>query len=153
MKKHNYYSKNLDKAWFDSSNIAYAECDDKDNDLKTVRITFNNGIVYEYYDVNVNDYLLFRENASQGKAFNKYLRKYEFKKLEETKDISKLNEELEISQLLVNSFILNKNKNTIKCFVGEKEVGILDNLTNEEIQGIEKLTDMLHIKIFENDDN
>ena len=74
------YKDDLDRAWFESSNVKYSECDDLDNQLKVVRIVFNNGQMYEYKDVNVNDYLMFREADSQGKAFNRYLRKYEFEK-------------------------------------------------------------------------
>lgn len=90
-----YDEKNgLDKAWFESSNVRYAECDDKDGELKTVRVVFNNGSQYQYKDVNVYDYLKFREDDSQGKAFNKYLRKYEFEKLENA-DLNKIAKELD----------------------------------------------------------
>lgn len=85
------YQDNLDKAWFDSSNVLYAECDDNDNSLKTVRITFKDGSTYEYKDVNVTDWLLFREDASNGKAFFKYIKKYDFEKKDKlnTEDIKK----------------------------------------------------------------
>ena len=29
---------NVDRVWFDSSTVKYAECLDKDNDLKTLRV-------------------------------------------------------------------------------------------------------------------
>ena len=83
----------LDKAWFESSNVKYAECDDKEGELKTVRVVFNNGSQYQYNNVNVYDYLKFREDNSQGKAFNKYLRKYEFEKLDFA-DLKKIDDEL-----------------------------------------------------------
>lgn len=83
----------LDRAWFNSSNVKYAECDDKDGELKTVRVVFNNGSQYQYKNVNVYDYLKFRDDESQGKAFNKYMRKYEFEKLEPV-DLEKLENEL-----------------------------------------------------------
>lgn len=87
------YKDDLDRAWFESSNVKYAECDDLDNQLKVVRIVFNNGQMYEYKDVNVNDYLMFREADSQGKAFNKYLRKYDFEK-KGLADLEKIENEL-----------------------------------------------------------
>ena len=36
----------LDRIWYDSSNILYSECDDKLNELKTLRVTFKNGATY-----------------------------------------------------------------------------------------------------------
>ena len=95
-----FYAKNddgidIDKAWFDSSNVRYAECLDNDNELKTLKVVFNNGGTYQYNKVKVQDYLLFREDASQGKAINKYIKanKYEYVKLEDT-DLDKLTDEL-----------------------------------------------------------
>ena len=80
----NYYSKDVDKCWYNSSNIKYSECIDKDGELKTVKIVFANGTQYQYNKVNVQDYLLFRENTSQGKALNKFIKSkgYEYEKLE-----------------------------------------------------------------------
>ena len=95
-----FYAKNddgidTDKAWFDSSNVKYAECLDNDNELKTLKVVFNNGGTYQYNKVKVQDYLLFREDVSQGKAINKYIKanKYEYVKLEDT-DLDKLTDEL-----------------------------------------------------------
>jgi hypothetical protein len=83
--KINDTEKRIEKVWYESSNILFSECDDKENELKTLRVTFKNGTVYEYYDVDVNDYLMFRSGGlenSQGKAFIKHIRpKYEYKKL------------------------------------------------------------------------
>lgn len=87
------YENDIDKTWFDSSNILYAECDDKTNQLKEVKIVFKNGGTYKYKDVNITDYLLFREAASTGKAFIKYLKNYEFEKLENS-NIDDLKNEL-----------------------------------------------------------
>ena len=96
----NVYSKNKDgidsdRVWFQSSNIRYCECLDKDNDLKTLRVVFNNGTQYEYKKVNVNHYLLFRDDLSQGKALNKYIKAngYEYEKLENA-DLQVLEDEL-----------------------------------------------------------
>jgi hypothetical protein len=75
------YENNLDKVWYNSSNILYSECDDIENGYKIVRVTFKNGRTYQYYDVNVNDYLMFREDLSQGTAFNKYIKKYKCERI------------------------------------------------------------------------
>lgn len=78
--------KHLDRAWYDSSNIVYSECDDNENDFKTLRIVFKNGGKYEYKKVDVKDYLMFMAgglDGSNGKAFYKFIRpKYEVEKLE-----------------------------------------------------------------------
>ena len=93
----NIYDKSIDRTWYDSSNVLYSECDDVTNDLKTVRVVFKNGRTYEYKDVNVHDYLLFREDSSQGQALNKYIKKYETSRIDDT-DLGKLNEMLEYYQ-------------------------------------------------------
>jgi hypothetical protein len=95
MKKFNYYSDNVDRVWYDSSNIAYSECIDHDNELKTLKVVFKNGTQYLYEGVDVNQYLLFRENESQGKALNKYIKAngYKYTKLENA-DLKALDDEL-----------------------------------------------------------
>lgn len=103
MKKINIYDKDkkTDKAWFDSSNILYGECKDNENEFKTVKIVFKNGSQYIYYDVNVNDWIKFREASSQGKALNAFITQknpttkkpiYEFRRLEDA-DVTLINEE------------------------------------------------------------
>lgn len=82
-KIYNKYENDVDKTWYHSSNIIYSECDDKENELKTVRIFFSTGRVYEYKGVKVNDYLMFRESSSQGQALNKYIKTYECERLED----------------------------------------------------------------------
>lgn len=106
MVKRRFYTgeNGVDKVWFESSNILYSECDDKKDSLKTLRITFKNGTTYEYYDVDVNDYLLFISgglDGSNGKAFFKYIKnKYEFNRLEDksVKDILAELENLEVEK-------------------------------------------------------
>ena len=84
----NLYTKNnnginVDRTWYQSSNIKYSECLDYDNKLKTLKVVFNNGTQYEYKDVKTTDYLLLREDESQGKALNKYIKAngYDYEKL------------------------------------------------------------------------
>lgn len=91
-----HYSNNLDKAWYDSSNIVYSECIDHDNALKEVKVVFKNGSEYTYQEVPVQDYLSFREASSQGKALNSIIKKYKFIKSEQKRDLEQLNEEKEI---------------------------------------------------------
>lgn len=84
MIKFNYYNNNVDHTWYDSSNIIYSECIDNDDALKTLKVVFSTGTQYQYNDVDVRDYLMFRNNQSQGKALNKYIKGggYEYVKLE-----------------------------------------------------------------------
>ena len=89
------YKDSVDKAWFNSSNIVYSECIDKKDELKEVNVVFKNGTEYTYLDVAVQDYLMFREDASQGKALNKFLKKYDYIKKEEKRDLELLTEEME----------------------------------------------------------
>lgn len=91
--------KRLDRAWYSSSNIIYSECDDHENDYKTLRVTFKNGACYEYYKVSVQDYLMFMYgglDGSNGKALNKFVKanQYEYKRIDDS-DLNLINEELE----------------------------------------------------------
>lgn len=79
-----YYSDNVDYSWYDSSNVLYSECIDTDEERKILKVVFSNGSQYEYKNVPVMDYLVFREDASQGKALNRIIKggKYPYEKLE-----------------------------------------------------------------------
>lgn len=81
----NYYSDDIDRTWYNSTNIKYSECIDKEGELKILNVVFSNGTQYQYKGVKVQDYLLFREDASQGKALNKFIkgRGYEFERLDD----------------------------------------------------------------------
>ena len=97
-KKFSFYKKgepNVEYCWYDSSNVVYTECIDNENKPKTLKVVFSNGTQYQYNDVNVNDYLLFRESESQGRALNRLIKekKYEYQKLDNA-DLNALNEEL-----------------------------------------------------------
>ena len=83
----------MDKAWFDSSNIYYAECDESDTQFKTVRVIFKNGAIYQYEQVKVFDWTMFKNAESQGKKLNELFKKagYKYEKIgtaniEELKD-------------------------------------------------------------------
>lgn len=88
------YINNVDKVWYDSSNILYSECDDIVDSLKTLRVFFKNGRVYQYYEVNVNDYLLFRESDSQGKALTKFIKQYKAERLDDF-NVDEIKDQLE----------------------------------------------------------
>lgn len=91
----NVYSNDVDRTWYQSSNIKYSECIDHDNELKTLKVAFNNGTQYRYDKVDVRDYLLFRDAESQGKALNQYIKPkgYAYEKLENA-DLATLDGEL-----------------------------------------------------------
>ena len=101
MRIYNQYltEERLDKTWYDSSNVIYSECLDKDNDYKELTVVFANGTRYTYHKVNVMDYMVFREDASQGKALNRLIKKnsYKYDKLENV-DVQAIKDELESLQ-------------------------------------------------------
>lgn len=116
-KKIGIYENDIDKAWYDSSTVFYSECEDKENELKTVKVVFKNGSTYLYKGVNVNDYLLFREDSSQGKALHRILKGYEYEKIANT-DINLLIEEYDkLIQKACDSQI-NKETYVISAFPG-----------------------------------
>jgi hypothetical protein len=91
--------KRLDKAWYSSSNIIYSECEDHENELKTLRVVFKNGACYAYKNVSVMDYLMFMHgglDGSNGKALNKFIKenKYEYERLEDM-NLSLIQEDME----------------------------------------------------------
>lgn len=117
-KIYNLYENDMDRAWYDSSNVIYSECDDVTDGLKVLRVTFKNGSTYQYKDVNVNDYLLFRENESQGKALNKFIKQYAFEKLDD-KDVNELKEKLDELMSIVNNdegFYVEINKDDFSVY-------------------------------------
>ena len=105
----NYYQDNIDHTWYKSSNIKYSECIDNDNALKTLRIVFNNGTQYEYENVDVRDYLIFRDSDSQGKSLNRLIKekKYEYKKLDSV-NVDVLEEEYQLRS--GNAYFINNEE-------------------------------------------
>lgn len=86
----------IDRAWYTSSSILYSECDDLEDSLKVLRVTFKNGATYQYNDVNVNDYVMFLHgglDGSNGKALNKFIKpKCQFIRLQDKNPVEVMNE-------------------------------------------------------------
>ena len=108
----NLYQNNVDKVWYKSTNIKYSECIDNTDELKTLKVVFANGSQYQYDDVDVRHYMLFRESESQGKALNMYIKSagFPYKKLENA-DLAKIDEEYE---LLTGDSLLLENEGSFK---------------------------------------
>lgn len=85
-----YYDKDakIDRAWYNSSNVLYSECEDIENDYKVLKVVFKGGATYKYTNVDVNDYLMFMAgglDGSNGKALNKFIKaKCPYEKVEDT---------------------------------------------------------------------
>lgn len=91
MKQYSKYENGQEFCWYDSSNTLFSKCYDNSGELKVVKIIFKNGRTYLYKDVNVNDYIAFRDAESNGVAFNKYIKKYNPTRIQDT-DLGKLEE-------------------------------------------------------------
>lgn len=98
MKTYENYSNNAQCCWYDSSNVVFSKCYDNAGELKVVKIIFKKGTTYLYKDVDVNDYVLFRDAQSTGEAFHKYIKKYNATRIQDT-DLNKLEE---MRQSLIN---------------------------------------------------
>ena len=114
--------KRLDRAWYSSSNIVYSECEDHENELKTLRVVFKNGSCYEYKEVSVMDYLMFMHgglDGSNGKALNSFIKtkKYEYEKKDDA-DLSLLTEEM---NKIINKRKENQNQTENNTDTNEKE--------------------------------
>lgn len=147
----NFYANDTDKTWYNSSNIKYSECLDHDNALKTLKVVFNNGTQYQYNNVDVNHYLLFRNDASQGKALNKYIKGngYEYTKLEDA-NMEALDEELnfriEDGMFVLydgETFTLKDNKDNV---VYEKQTRITEEAFNLTCSVLEALGKKLYVE-------
>ena len=146
-----FYANDVDKSWYDSSNVKYSECDDHDNALKTLRVVFNNGTQYEYKNINVQDFLFFRDAASQGKALNQYIKGkgYEYEKLENA-NMEALEDELEFRTqggVFVfyedGKFTMKDNKDNIIC---EKDVKLTEAAFNTTCAALEAVGKQLYIE-------
>lgn len=147
----NFYANDTDKTWYQSSNIKYSECIDHDNDLKTLKVVFNNGTQYKYKKVDVRDYLLFRDASSQGKALNEYIKPkgYEYEKMENA-DLATLDGELTFRMedgIFVlydgNKFTIKDNKDNVIC---EKEVNLTEAAFQTICSALEAVGKQLYIE-------
>lgn len=150
-----FYSKksetDVEKMWYQSSNIKYSECIDHDNDLKTLKVVFNNGTQYKYKKVDVRDYLLFRDASSQGKALNEYIKPkgYEYEKMENA-DLATLDGELTFRMedgIFVlydgNKFTIKDNKDNVIC---EREVKLTEAAFQTICSALEAVGKQLYIE-------
>lgn len=137
-----FYCNDVDKVWYDSSNVLYSECDDITDGLKVLRVTFKNGRTYQYYDVNVHDYLLFRENASQGVALNKFIKQYRCERIDDLNvdDIQSELEKLNASESLKTKNDLFERLDNIY----ESIISVRENLKNYDLSNNE-LAFLLHM--------
>lgn len=97
----NQYKDNVDRCWYDSSNVVFSECMDYEDALKDLKVVFKGGRTYLYKEVDVRDYVLFKMDSSQGKALNKYIIKhYEAVRLTDTDmaELEKLKEEVVVEK-------------------------------------------------------
>ena len=137
-----FYCNDVDKVWYDSSNVLYSECDDITDGLKVLRVTFKNGRTYQYYDVNVHDNLLFRENASQGVALNKFIKQYRCERIDDLNvdDIQSELEKLNASESLKTKNDLFEKLDNIY----ESIISVRENLKNYYLNNNE-LAFLLHM--------
>lgn len=147
----NFYANDTDKTWYQSSNIKYSECIDHDNDLKTLKVVFNNGTQYKYKKVDVRDYLLFRDASSQGKALNEYIKPkgYEYEKMENA-DLATLDGELTFRMedgIFVlydgDKFTIKDNKDNVIC---EKEVKLTEAAFQTICSALEAVGKQLYVE-------
>jgi hypothetical protein len=155
----NFYANDVDKTWYQSSNIKFSECIDHDNDLKTLKVVFNNGTQYQYNKVDVRDYLLFKNDSSQGKALNQFIKGkgYEYEKLEDA-DTNTLEDELNFRMeggIFVfydgTKLIMKDNEDKIIC---EREVKLTEDAFDAICAALNAVGKDLYVegKGFENED-
>lgn len=128
---YNKYINERDYSWYDSSNILFSECIDTTQEEKTLKIVFKNGRKYLYKNVNVKDYLLFKNAESNGSAFNKHIRKYETVRMPDVdlKEIDDLKESME----KVDNKLEETNPNTIYHIEYNPETKEFELSLNNEI--------------------
>lgn len=88
---YNRYINKVDHTWYDSSNLVYTACYDREGQTKVLKVVFKGGRTYIYKDVDVEDYVAFSKGAaSNGEEFNKHIvKKYKGVRLGDT-DLTKL---------------------------------------------------------------
>lgn len=120
---YNKYINNRDHTWYDSSNVLYSVCYDTTADKKALKVVFKQGRTYLYKDVDVNDYLMFRNAESHGKSINEFIvKKYKGVRISDTSQ--------ETLDSLKDEFI-NENKITEEAFTNLAYHLELNNDTGE----------------------
>ena len=137
----NFYSNDVDRTWYQSSNIKFSECIDHDNELKTLVVVFNNGTQYRYEKVDVRDYLLFRDAESQGKALNQFIKPkgYAYEKLENA-DLATLDGELTFR--MEGGVFVDYDGETLKLRNNKDEV-IFEKKTKTDMEGLNNICGVL----------
>lgn len=152
MLKFSYYiDDKIDKAWFDSSNIVYGECDESDTQYKTVRIVFKNGSTYQYENVLVADWISFKHADSQGKALNEHFKKagYKYQRIDDA-NLEALEEEYALKSGCNFIFRVDNDNNQLNIF-DNKDVCIYSmkypgvEITNDIKGLLEKLNYVIKI--------
>lgn len=135
----------IETSWYNSSTIVYSEFNDK---LFELVIVFKKGRTYKYKDVNTFDYIQFRNgigtDASQGLSFNKFIKKYDFERLDDTNLVdleNKLAKIIADEEKELNEYVVTKTD-----FVKKRIAFDFDGtLTNSMIQDLVKnLTNVGH---------
>lgn len=149
MLKFSYYIDDVkDRAWFESSNVVYGECDESNTQFKTVRIVFKNGSTYQYKDVHVADWVSFKNAESQGKALNEHFKKagYKYERVEDA-NLDELEKELE-SRVSID-YILKVNNDKMTLIDNKKGVELytMDYPGEEITTSIKGLLESLNYNI------
>ncbi|MCD8208966.1 MAG: KTSC domain-containing protein [Bacteroidales bacterium] len=83
MINYNKYINGVDHTWYDSSNVLYSKCIDKAGQKKELLVEFKGGRIYKYDDVDVSDYVLFKNAVSNGSSFSSFIKKYQGERLDD----------------------------------------------------------------------
>lgn len=140
----------IEKTWYDSSTVLYSECKDIPNANKELKIIFNNGRCYIYKDVDVFDYLKFRESSSQGKSIGQYITKkkdgknvYECTRLDDV-DIDKIKKEKEI--LSEKPKIIYYTDTKMLYVIGNGKKYAANQIDSDSIARLTRILDILDVK-------
>lgn len=134
------YKNGVDKSWYDSSNILFSEGTELDNGLINLIIVFNGGRKYVYKNVSLQDYLSFRESASQGKALREFIvvkdkggrDKYECLRLADV-DVSLIEEEKK--DAMEKQMVLEKANGNSTCYtiIANSDTGMFKLYLADEV--------------------
>lgn len=118
------------KCWYDSTMFCYTEAKEyEDKNSVDLYVTFQNGTVYKYKEVDLKDYMLLLsgfEKSSHGKTLNKFIKpKYQVEKVGNANVNELFNQLNEIIAKEQNQ--LNKKNNTV--FISGHR-----NITEEEFE-------------------